>query len=63
MHSLTFSGLSLCYITTTASPEVGLISVEIILIVVVLPAPFGPINANISPSSILNETPSAARTF
>jgi hypothetical protein len=38
-------------------PEVGRTSPEIVLSVVVLPAPLPPINATISPISTLNEMP------
>ena len=37
------------YPPTKTDPEVGVTSPQIILIKVVLPAPFGPSNANISP--------------
>jgi hypothetical protein len=38
-------------------PELGLTRPEIVLSVVVLPAPLLPINATISPISTLNEIP------
>ena len=43
-------------------PEVGSSSVISILIVVVLPAPFGPSSPNSSPRSTANETPRTAST-
>ena len=47
---------------TVALPPVGLASVQSMLIVVVLPAPFGPRNPNTSPASTENETPRTAST-
>ena len=43
-----------------ATPELGLISVDSIEIVVVLPAPFGPRNPKISADATSNETASTA---
>src|SRR3954469_21925282 len=48
--------------STRACPLVGSSSVISILIVVVLPAPFGPSRPNSSPRSTLNETPRTAST-
>ena len=45
---------------TAAVPEVGMRSVVSILVVVVLPAPFGPRSPNNSPSWISKETSSTA---
>ena len=47
---------------TRASPEVGLASVQSMLIVVVLPAPFGPRKPNTSPTATSKFTPRTART-
>ena len=47
---------------TRALPDVGLSRVVRIIIVVLLPAPLGPRNPNISPSSTSNVMPSTART-
>ena len=47
---------------TRACPDVGISSVISILIVVVLPAPFGPSRPNSSPSSISKLTPRTAST-
>ena len=47
---------------TSARPEVGFRRVVKIIIVVLLPAPFGPRNPNISPSSTVKEIPSTAVT-
>src|SRR2546421_1614835 len=43
-------------------PAVGLTSVQSMLIVVVLPAPFGPRNPNTSPLATSNSTPRTAST-
>ena len=48
---------------TRATPEVGFKSVVSIIIVVLLPAPFGPRNPKISPSSTLSEMLSTAVNF
>ena len=48
--------------STRASPEVGRSSVVSILIVVVLPAPFGPSRPKSSPCSIAKSTPRTAST-
>ena len=45
---------------TVADPAVGSASVHSILIVVDLPAPFGPRKPNISPGATSKETPSTA---
>src|SRR3954470_14535426 len=47
---------------TRALPLVGFASVHSMLIVVVLPAPFGPRNPNTSPASTLKRTPLTAST-
>src|SRR5437763_9130861 len=47
---------------TCATPEVGLASVQSMLIVVVLPAPLGPRNPNTSPVATSNSTPRTAWT-
>ncbi len=48
--------------STRAEPEVGISSVISILIVVVLPAPFGPSRPKSSPSAISKLTPRTAST-
>ena len=48
---------------TLTSPEVGLASVVRTLMVVLLPAPFGPRKPKNSPFSTWNEIPSTAFTF
>ena len=45
-----------------ASPRCGVSSVARIRIVVVFPAPLGPMNPRTLPRSTLNDTPSTART-
>src|SRR5205814_4082751 len=47
---------------TDARPESGCVSVTSTRTVVDLPAPFGPISPNTSPSRTANDTPSSART-
>jgi hypothetical protein len=48
---------------TRAWPLSGRLSVVRILMVVDLPAPFGPSSAKTVPAVALNERPSSARTF
>src|SRR5262245_57072528 len=48
---------------TRTEPDVGRTSVAIVLIVVVLPAPFGPRRPNTSPAPTEKDTPSTARTL
>ncbi len=45
---------------TVAEPAVGIASVHSMLIVVVLPAPFGPRNPKVSPRKTSNSTPATA---
>ena len=46
----------------TIRPEVGSSTPRIMLIVVVLPAPLGPMSPTISPGETEKETPSTARS-
>src|SRR3989475_12642734 len=64
IQGLTFSG---CFATshpiTLADPDEGKSKVESILIMVVLPAPFGPRTPKTSPSLTFRSTPSRASTL